>query len=155
MRSEEVCAMSPFELDQLLRTAVAYHQSGRLAQAEALYGQILIESPNHDAALHGLGVLRLQSNRPDLAVDYLRRASLIQSDNATYHGNLGNALLTLGKSNEAVAAFRRCLELKPNFAEAHNTLGNALMAQGKIAEAVDCYERAVALKPNYAEAHNN
>lgn len=147
--------MSPFELDQLLRTAIAHHQSGRLALAEALYGQVLGQSPDHDAALHGLGVLRLQGNRPDLAIDYFRRASLLQSTNATYHGNLGIALLTMGKADEAVNALRRCLELKPNFAEAHNTLGNALMAQGHIAEAIDCYERALALKPNYAEAHNN
>src|SRR5882724_1034855 len=124
--------MSRIEIDQLLRTALGHHQAGRRAQAEALYRQILVQSPNHDGAFHGLGVLALQSNRPDVAIEYLRRASVIQPHVPAYHGNLGNAFMALGRLDEAVASFRRSLELKPDFAEAHSTLGNALMGQGKV-----------------------
>src|SRR6187455_3329325 len=144
--------MSPLEIDGLVRTALGHHQAGRWAQAETLYRQILAFSPNHDGALHWLGVLALQSNRPDVALDHLTRACALQPANAAYRGNLGNALLSLGRLQEAAACFSQLLEQNPHFAEAHNTLGNVLMRQGKPMEAMAHYRHALALKPSFAEA---
>ncbi len=43
-----------------LATAVQHHQDGRVAEAEALYRQILAAEPDNSEALHLLGVLSLQ-----------------------------------------------------------------------------------------------
>jgi tetratricopeptide (TPR) repeat protein len=147
--------MSQAEIDQLLETALSHHDAGRLAQAEALYEQILAKFPDHDEALHLLGVLALQVHRPDLAIDYLRRATVLQPNIPAYHGNLGNAFRGHGQLDEAVASYRRTLELEPNLAEAHNNLGAALFSQGKRDEAIDSYRRALELKPDFPEAQNN
>ena len=49
---------------QALANALALHQAGQLAQAEQLYRQILHEHPDHDGALHSLGVLAWQNGDP-------------------------------------------------------------------------------------------
>jgi protein O-GlcNAc transferase len=48
--------MSKTELDQ----ALAYHQEGRLNEAEALYREILAREPVHAEALNLLGILSAQ-----------------------------------------------------------------------------------------------
>jgi tetratricopeptide (TPR) repeat protein len=68
---------------------------------------------------------------------------------------LGNALLDLGRPDEATASCRRALEFRPDYAEAHHSMGNALLTLGQLDEALANYRRALALKPDFAEAHNN
>jgi len=40
-----------------MAVALDHHRAGRLAQAEAIYRQILAQVPDHAGALHMLGVL--------------------------------------------------------------------------------------------------
>ena len=54
--------------------ALALHQAGQLAQAEQFYRQVLHDDPEHDGALHSLGVLAWQTGNPQAAVEYLVRA---------------------------------------------------------------------------------
>src|SRR5436190_10359185 len=105
---------------------MGHHQAGRFAQAESLYRQVLAKNPNHDGALHLLGVLALQVNRADLATEFLSRAVALQPTIPAYQSNLGNALTTQGKLDEAIACYRRALALNPDLADTHNNLGIAL-----------------------------
>ncbi len=47
----------------VLARAVTLHQQGKLRDAEALYREVLAETPEHVDALHLLGVLKAQSKR--------------------------------------------------------------------------------------------
>ena len=49
--------MAALTLEQVFPLALGHHQAGRLAEAEAMYRQILAVHPNHAEALHLLGVL--------------------------------------------------------------------------------------------------
>jgi protein O-GlcNAc transferase len=55
-------------IPQALDLALQRHQSGRLAEAETLYRQILAVEPRHAEALQHLGVIALQAGRYGLAV---------------------------------------------------------------------------------------
>ena len=48
------CAMPTVTIEQAFQTALAHHQAGRLAEAEALYRQILSVQPGHADALYFL-----------------------------------------------------------------------------------------------------
>src|SRR6266567_447903 len=48
------------ELASAFSQAMALHQTGRLAEAEKIYGQILKVQPNHADSLHLLGVIYAQ-----------------------------------------------------------------------------------------------
>ena len=69
-----------------------HHQAGRLAEAEALYRQILAVEPQHADALHLLGVLAHQVGRDDLAVEMIRQAITLAPENPAAHSNLGAVL---------------------------------------------------------------
>src|SRR5436190_1590238 len=118
--------MSPSEIDYFLQTAVAHHQAGQRPQAEALFGQILAQHPDHDMALLWLGVLALQVGHYDRAIEHLSRACDLQPTISANHINLGIALAGKKRLDEAAACFRRGLELDPDLADAHNNLAVAL-----------------------------
>jgi protein O-mannosyl-transferase len=71
------------------------------------------------------------------------------------HNNLANALLAIGRADEAAAHYREALRLKPEFGLAHYNLGIADFQQGDYNDAVTQFHEAVRLNPISAEAHNN
>ena len=48
--------------------AVARHQAGQLQEAERLYRAVLQVEPKHPEANHNLGMIAVQSKRPDAAL---------------------------------------------------------------------------------------
>jgi len=74
---------------------------------------------------------------------------------ARAHLNLGAALVTLGKLDDAIAHYREALRIKPYYVRVHNNLGIALRDQGKLDEAITHYYTALKINPTYADAHNN
>jgi predicted O-linked N-acetylglucosamine transferase (SPINDLY family) len=141
--------------EQAFALALEHHQAGRLADAEALYRQILAAQPAHFDALQNMGVLACQVGRQDVAVDWLRRAIAVQPANAAAHSNLGEACRELGRLDEAEAHYRRALEMNPDYPEAHNNLGNVLCEKDRTEEAIAACRRALALRPDFSDAHNN
>jgi tetratricopeptide (TPR) repeat protein len=74
---------------------------------------------------------------------------------AEAHHNLGDALLRLGRPDDAVASYQRALAHSPDFAEAHNNLGNAQCGLGLLDDALASYRRALQLRPDFPAAHAN
>jgi protein O-GlcNAc transferase len=142
-------------LDQVLQSARQHHQAGRLAQAEALYREILRQNPRHADALHMLGVLAAQAQRHDLAVDLIRQAIALQPNLPEAHYNLGKVLYDQGQLDGAIAAYRQAIAVHPNYPEAHYNLGKILYDQGQLDAAIAAYHQAIALNPHLVEAHNN
>ena len=64
---------------------------------------------------------------------------------AVTENNLGNALKTDGRFQEAGLHYRRAIEIRPDYAPAYINLGTLLVAQGKPEEAIAAYKRASAL----------
>ena len=58
----------------ILNEALAQHQAGDLAAAEALYDRALQIAPDHPNALHHLGIIHHQRGDHDRAVDLIGRA---------------------------------------------------------------------------------
>ncbi len=151
---------------ELLAQAKAAHGGGRLAEAVALYAQVLAESADnaevqylHGAACHSLG-------KVDEAVVSLCHAIRLRPDHVEAHHHLGVILAQLGRWDEAISSFQRALALRPDSAEISDNLrniraareeqlGNLGLAQGDLHAAAACFGRALELKPDLAEAHYN
>jgi tetratricopeptide (TPR) repeat protein len=67
--------------------------------------------------------------------------------------NLGNALLSEGRFQEAEQEFRRALEIDPVRDRAHYGLGLALDRQGRHEESMSAQRDAVRSNPSFAPAH--
>ena len=142
-------------IQQAFQIALQHHQAGRLAEAEAIYRQILTAAPQHADALHMLGVIAGQTGRSELAVDLIRQAIAFAPGVADFHSNLGEAYRASGKLDEAIAAYRRAIALRPDLAEAHSNLGNALWENGQADAAIAACRQAIALQPHFPEAFSN
>jgi tetratricopeptide (TPR) repeat protein len=76
------------------------------------------------------------------------------SDDPELHHLLGNALVALGRAEDAGYCYRRAVELDPRLRKSWNNLGNLAGGRGALEEALECYGRAIALEPS-APAHFN
>jgi len=142
-------------IQQCFQSALQYHQSGRLAEAEALYRQILAVEPRQAEAFHQLGLIAAQMGRNDLAVDLIGRAVALNRAFPEACYNLGLALYHGGQLDASIDAYRQAIALKPDFSEAHANLGHALRDRGHLDEAIAACRRAITLRPDFPEAHNN
>ncbi len=145
----------PETASEKIGLALQHHQAGRLAQAEALYREVLALDPQNIDALHFLGVIAHQEGRHKQAEGLISRALLHDSSNAPAYSNLGNALEAQGKLQEAIDCYQRALVLAPDYVDALVNLGAAFSAQGELERAVDCYQKALKLKPDFPAAYNN
>jgi len=142
-------------LDDALRLADAHHRAGRLADAEAIFRQVLAVVSPHPGILHSLGMIALETGRYEEALPLISQAIALSPKKAVYHSNLGEAYRRLGRFDEAIASYRHALGLQPELAETRAFLGAAFFAAGRLQEAIASCEQALAQKPDLMEAHNN
>ena len=86
------------------------------------------------------------ANWPILSADMNRAVS---------EHNLGAALQSEGRYDEAIAHYRRAVALRSDYAPAYNNLASSLRSKGQLRDAIATYEQALRLRPDYPEAHYN
>ena len=82
------------------------------------------------------------------AIEIERRALSIDPDLADAHTWLGAALLSLGRTDEAIVAIREAIRLEPDNGQAHQALARAYwVGKGDFAAAIPEFEKAIELNP--------
>ena len=81
-----------------LELALAQFRAGRLAKAEACYREILQFEPQHNDALHLLGVIAQQMGHYDDATQLIFAAIRNNPKAADYHTSLGSTYQSRGGS---------------------------------------------------------
>jgi len=142
-------------LDAAFALALGHHRAGRLAEAGALYRQILAVAPDHGDSLHLLGVLAAQAGVDETAEILIGRALALRPDYPEAHLNLSNLLRGQSRLDEAAEHYRRALALRPQLAQAHAGLGLVYYQQGRLDDAALCHRQALALRPDDALIHKN
>src|SRR5580692_2725959 len=94
-----------------MRRALALHQRGMLAEAETTYREILQANPNNVAALHMMGVVALQTGRPEQGVELIGKALRLNDRGAAAHNDLGVGFQALRRYDEALASYDRAIAL--------------------------------------------
>jgi glycosyltransferase involved in cell wall biosynthesis len=108
--------------EQALGLAMKHHQAGEFEQAEAVYRQILAEVPGDFAALHMLGVVRLQRGDLKQAEQLLQRAAAMNQSMPEVHFNLGMVYAAQGRTADARTCIAHALALNKDFALARQQL---------------------------------
>ena len=146
---------SPAAAPDMMKEALALHQAGRTAEAEALYRRVLDDRPDNGDALHLLGLLAGQAGDFETSAGLIEQAIAARPDEPQYHANLGTTFAQLRRWQPAEAAYRQALSLKPDFVDALYRLGAILQRQGRAGEAAGQYRRALETDPQYLPAYNN
>lgn len=115
-------------IEEAMRLAVGHHNAGRLAEAEAIYRQVLAVAPEQPDALHLLGVAARAGRRPAEAERLIRQALGRRPDWPEAEYNLGNALADLGRQAEAEAMLRKAAAARPGWADPWFAVGNLYRA---------------------------
>jgi tetratricopeptide (TPR) repeat protein len=138
-----------------LHEAAAFHNQGRLREAEQGYQIVLDADDRNFDALYRLGLIRLQQGRFGDGASLFRRAIKVDRRSADAHHHLAVALSGLKRHDEAIERYQKALAINPKLAEAHNNLAHSLQTLGRMDQATAHYQKALAIKPDYPEATNN
>jgi tetratricopeptide (TPR) repeat protein len=134
--------------------ALRLHRQGRLTEAEQTCLTVLEGQPTHFAATHLLGIIAMQTLRPELAAQRIGAAIKLCPDRAEPYYNLGLSLAMLNRADDALAGYAKAIALKPDYAAAHNNRGNLLRSLGRLEEALRSYDQAIAHQPDHADSFN-
>ncbi len=143
------------DLRAVFEQGVAAHRTGKLAQAETLYRQILRADAASFPALHMLGFLKAQQGHYDEAITLLNKALKQNPNDLTARGHHAHALMAATRFEEALAAYDRLLAMQPGNFEALYNRGVILSQQLRFEESLAALDAALALKPDVAMVFYN
>jgi len=129
------------DLESIARLA----QSGQLRAACEQCDQALNTEPDNPEFLHLRGLLFSLSGKPDEAIRQIRRAIALRSQ-PKYWSNLGNALVTVNRLEDAERAFREAIALDAAFATAWFNLGKLLVLRQRFTDAADAFGHSTRLE---------
>jgi tetratricopeptide (TPR) repeat protein len=69
--------------------------------------------------------------------------------------NLGSALQSEGRLDEAIARYRKAIAIKSDYVPSYSNLGAALLARGDLTGAIASYQSALSIDPEFSDAHFN
>jgi protein O-GlcNAc transferase len=116
------------KIDKRVGKALKLQQDGKVAEAEALFRQILKQNPSDFVALHSLGVLAVLAKDPSKALGYFDRALRLNPNFAPTWYNRAIVLQSLSRNAEALRSCDQALELDPGYGEAISRRG-AIVAE--------------------------
>ncbi len=93
--------MPTLPIDQTIDQALAHQAGGRLKEAEQLYRKVLAARPRHPEANHNLGVLLLEQNRMQEALQHLKTALDAEPRDGQTWVSYIDALIHAGQYHEA------------------------------------------------------
>jgi protein O-GlcNAc transferase len=141
------------DLAAALNNALSLHQAGRLAEAQALYDQILLAAPRHPDTLQLRGTIALQQDRYAEALGYFDQALAVKPDFAAAHANRAAALLALGHFDAALASCDLALTANPASANGWSNRAAILNKLERYGKALAAADRALGLDSRHMAAH--
>jgi tetratricopeptide (TPR) repeat protein len=141
----DTVAKRPGSARALTNLGVLCAKSGELERAEDLHRAAIAARPSYAQAHHNLANVKMAAKDYAAALESYRRA--LELDARSYEGRLGlgEALVQLGRNDEAGAEFEAALALRPGLYGAHRRLGAIRAAQQRIDDAIEHFVAALLL----------
>jgi Flp pilus assembly protein TadD len=147
--------MSDPSIQEQIQLAMQLQASGKSADAEQAWRQILDKDPNNTTVLRILGSIMGQTGRSHEAVELLGRCVIVDPGDAAAHSMLGASLASIGHKERAMQHLSRAVELQPTSAHLHYNFGKALRDQKQNEAAAAEFRKAIELQSDFPPAWNN
>ncbi len=138
-----------------IERALRIHRSGDLAEAGALYAEILDLDPDHAEALHLMGVIAFQRRDFTRAEQYIRKALHNAPEYPAALANLGLLLMESRRWADAIECFHTSLRIEHAQPGVWSNLGMALVQTGKYQEGAQACRTALNHDSGSADAYCN
>jgi protein O-GlcNAc transferase len=145
--------MAQLAIQDAFAWAVRKQQAGALAEAAALYQEIVAGAPDYVEAHYNLSLALKSLGRLEEATTAARAALALRPVFPEASLHLGNILGERGMTDDAIAAYRRAIADRPNYAEARFNLAVMLHQVGELKEAIGEYRGVLEVAPDMGEAH--
>lgn len=136
----------------LLKQGYAAYQAGNLQAAKTRYQQILQKDGRQPDAMYLLGVVALETGRPDIAVKLIGDALRIRPGLDGARGYYGDALRRCERWQEAVDQYEKARRKDPENTVLIGNLGLALTGLRRFDEAEAAFDEALRLRPDFYKA---
>ncbi|WP_096703747.1 tetratricopeptide repeat protein [Magnetospirillum sp. 15-1] len=144
-----------FSPEEATLIGIEVHKAGNWQMAEAIYSRVLKVAPDNIDAQHFLGVVAIQIEKWDAAVEWIGKALSARPDDPAIISHYAAALNGLERHDEAEFYARRAVAMRPEMGTAFINLGNALRGQARLAEARDAYQMGLRYEPGHADCRAN
>ena len=123
---EGAVAVSPADTRYLLNLGAANNALGETSRAIDSFRLVLRFKSDHPDANYYLGLLYLQRNELDLAIQYISRSIAVRSvaESVPAYNDLGVAYSRTGDFISAVDSYERALSIDPDFTAAKKNLAS-------------------------------
>ena len=129
--------------------------SGRIAEAQSAYEQLLNQDPKCASAWHGLGLLLLNVGNLRQATELVGKAVALEPREALFQRNFCELCRRLGLLDQAIHSGLAAVKLAPKDLDAHFNLGLAYTDSGDFLKAIQSYRKCLKLNPKHAQSWNN
>ena len=126
-----------------------------MAAAEREYARLLAIDPEQPDVLNLMGLVCIQTGRPDAAESHILRALRSDPDNPQSYYNLGMACANRQQFGDAATHFDRAAKLQPGNPEPLSSQGNALRLAGQPERAVRVLQAALRIDPRHQGIRQN
>lgn len=138
--------------DELVALGQEHAERGELAEAETRYREALALVPDHLAALTLLGLLLIDREELDGAIDLLERARELAPGFAPVQLALGSAYAATGHDDLAVAAMETAIKLDTTSTVPLERLAKHHIRARRSREAIGLLRRILRRDPSHAQA---
>lgn len=114
-----------------LRMANDLYSQGNVANAEAIFRQLIARFPKQAEAYYKLGSILSSQDKLEDAIAQYRQAIQLNPQHAKAHNDLAVALANQSQLDEAITVWRQAIKINAEYADALNNLGLALLQQGQ------------------------
>ena len=135
------------EFQELKNKGFKFHQEGNFDEAEKCYLEVLEINPNNAETHNLIGLLKLQQNNFDKAVEWIKKAIKLEK-NAYFYETLFQTLTLQEKFSEIIRYENDVKEFFENEFELNFYLALAYKNLNEIKKSIHYYERATELNPN-------
>lgn len=141
--------------DEAVAEGFVWLQRGELEKAGRLFRAVLEAAPGHGRALHGLGIVAVQSGNFAESVALLERAQRSAAGGPEMQCNLAGAYLGAGRPHDALACLLDALGARPGLYLVHSNLAAVYVELKRYDAAQNSALEALRLQPRHLGAQHH
>jgi tetratricopeptide (TPR) repeat protein len=135
----------------LCEAGLRFLRSGQPLDAQLCCREVLATNPNHSEALHLMGLIALDAQQHDHAVEWFVNA-IRQDPRPDYLASLGGALQQQRRYKEALEVFDKAVQLNPEDAGLWRNMGDVLVQMERFDQALLSFQHVLKLDPRHQDA---
>lgn len=133
--------------------ALTWNRSESFLDREVLWKDTLEKTPTAWIAHSNYGVVLMEQERYDEAVEHFERSLELNPEGPHAHHNLAEIFELRGELNRAIEHREKLVEINPKNTDALLAIARGHMVQGRLAEAETVLRRALEVDPELAPAY--